>query len=146
MSIEFRRQLGLAALLLAALSTPACGDDEDDADHDEGPFDLTFAGTGFGPHNGQTLWVAVVATQTNTVLDKQSVTVTDGAFSLSWTGALEHDLDYAVHYYADHNGSGGCDAPPGDHVWSESLGKIHADITKTVTHSTTFTNVCATFP
>jgi len=101
-------------------------------------FDLSFSGSGFAPHNGQTLGVAIVSLADGSVIATDSVTVADGAFSFEWLGLLDEGASYFVDYYADFDGSGACDAPPTDHVWRESIDVVAADVDLAVTHNTNF--------
>jgi len=137
-------RLMLPAILVLGLA--ACnGDDDDTTDSGAAAtYDLTVNGTGFDPHNGQTLEIAVLASD-DTVIDTQSTTVADGAFSFSWTDALDEGATYTVHYYADLNESGGCDSPPDDHGWERTIDAVSADVVLDVTHDTNFTDVCASF-
>lgn len=137
--------------LALVLGLAACaGDDTDPTDGDTDTngamtYDLTVNGTGFDPHNGQTLELAVL-TADDTIVDVQSTTVENGAFTFSWTGALEEGESYKVHYYADLNESGGCDAPPDDHAWEDPIDNVMDNVTLDLTHSVDdFVDVCATF-
>ena len=125
------------------------GDDAgDDAGDDSGggPFDLDFSGTGFTPHNGQTLHVAVLdASGGAHVVTDQSTTVSGGDFSFSFPGVLEEGHSYHVDYYADFNGNGSCDAPPTDHVWRKDVDNVQDNVNLQVTHNTNFTDVCSSF-
>ena len=130
----------------------ACADDVDtedtdvvDTDTDTPMYDLTINGAGFDPHNGQTLEIAVL-TEDDTIIDSQSTTVSEGTFSFSWDGALADGSGYKVHYYADLNENGGCDAPPDDHAWERVIDDVDDNITLDLVHSTDdWVDVCATF-
>jgi hypothetical protein len=99
---------------------------------------LFFNGTGFAPHNGQTLHAAVVEEDSGNIVKTDSQVVTDGKFSFDWD-VLEMGKTYRIDYYADLNGNGKCDAPPTDHVWRESIPAVTGDVTDDVTHSIDFT-------
>jgi len=107
---------------------------------------LSFSGSGFGPHEGQTLSMALVRTDTEAVVARDSATVTGGAFSFAWSGLLLDGVGYRLDYYADLNGNGQCDPPSNDHAWRVDLGTVTADVAEQVAHNTNFTDVCASFP
>jgi len=125
------------------------GDDAGDDTGDDtggGTFDLDFSGTGFTPHNGEMLHVAVldIASGAHVVTD-QSQTVSGGLFSFHFPGILEQGHGYHVDYYADVNGNGSCDAPPTDHVWRTDVDNVQDNVNLQVTHNTSFTDVCSSF-
>jgi len=112
-----------------------------------GPFDLTFTGTGFDPHEGNTLQVALIEARSGTVLDRVSTAVADGSFSLSWPDALDAGKVYRIDFYADFNGSGFCEAPPEDHVWRLETAPVSGDVVVDFAHSTRFdASACQSFP
>lgn len=117
-----------------------------DAEVAGAPWDLTFSGTGFAPHEGQELSAALVDVSTDAVVATDSAVVTGGAFSFIWAGALAEGGTYRIDYYADFNGNGTCDAPPQDHVWSVAVPAFTGDTTVDVTHNTDFVAAaCASF-
>ena len=122
------------------------GDDTAGDDTGGATFDLAFSGTGFTPHNGQMLHVAVLdaATDAHVVTD-QSQTVSGGTFSFNFPGVLEQGHNYHVDYYADFNGNGSCDSPPTDHVWRAEVSDVQDNVNLQVTHNTNFTDVCSSF-
>ena len=109
-----------------------------------GDFPLTFTGSSFAPHNGHTIHAAVLASD-NTIVASGTTTVANGAFSLSWSKLLLNGDSYKLHFYADVNGNGVCDAPPDDHVWEKDLGTITAAKTFDFPHDANLTDICATF-
>lgn len=164
--IRFNRAIMGSVVLAAALA--ACGDSSGgggtpdapradartadaptpDAPTPDAPaamFDLTFNGTGYTPHNNQTLEVAVVDVATGAVVQKDSVTVASGAFSFTWPGILVEGKDYEVRWYADLNGNGFCNEPPADHSWVATINDVAANQTLDQTHNATFTGVCGVF-
>lgn len=126
--------------LAVALSGAACGDDGGD-----GPYDLTFDGNGYNAHSGQTMTAAVVDAGGAVVAGPSETTVSDGAFSFTWSGALASGSSYRVQLYADHNGNGLCNTPPTDHSWEVSLGSVQGNGAVTESHNTDFAYVCTTF-
>lgn len=111
-------------------------------------YDLTFSGTAFLPHAGQTLKVVVLEQSGDAVAAEDQATVAaDGSFSFTWPAVLKGGVAYEVTYYADLNGNGACDAPPTDHGWQKDIEAVSADVTLTVTHNTDFAaDVCTHFP
>ena len=80
------------------------------------------AGTGYTPHNGNALRVAVVelgAQRTVVATDEQ--VVAGGAFTFVFPALLVAGRSYELDYYADFNGSGYCDVPLDDHVWRDAV-------------------------
>lgn len=147
-----RQPKGLAALamLIAMLSVlVACSDDEDTVmtSTPAATFDLTFTGT-ISPHVGQMLRVVVIKEDggSGSIVKNDTQTVgSDGTFSFSWPNLLMDGESYHIDFYADHNSSGGCDVPPTDHSWRESLGAATANVTRDFQHNLNFTDVCTTF-
>jgi hypothetical protein len=104
----------------------------------EGPFDLVFSGTGFAPHEGQFLFVALVEVGGGLVgsdLDD----VVGGVFSFTFAGLLEEGKTYNLDYFADQNGNEECDAPPTDHVWRDVIPAVTGDVMVDIVHNTVFT-------
>jgi len=133
----------LASALPLALGAAACGDD------DEAPtpatFDLMVVGSGYQPHTGQTVEMAVVSSA-GAVLARDTQTIgADGALAFTFPGVLREGQTYAIHFYADMNGNGMCDAPPIDHVWSVPVPSVTGPTTITYDHDVDFTDVCASF-
>ncbi len=142
--------LGLAAWLLAAAlmgcqgssssgsgtTTPAASP----APASAGPYTLTFTGSGFTPHVGQTFKVALVRVSDGAVIATQSTVIPAAAgFSFTFTGQLAAGTAYYVDYYADVDANTYCDAAT-DHVWRDaSITAPTADVTLAVTHNTNFT-------
>jgi hypothetical protein len=123
----------------------ATDDDATDDDTGGATFDLTFSGTGFGPHDGQTITVAVTDIEDAVVVATDSTTISGGAFSFNFPGILGETHTFHVDYYADVNGSDSCEAPPTDHAWRVDIPAVSADVDLPVTHNTDFTDVCGSF-
>lgn len=138
--------LSIAAAGLLA----ACGDDDESPATTTGQ--ITFRGdtTFNGPHAGQPLRAALVRASDGATLDVQKTTVatagTNPAFSVTFAPMVDLGVAHEIHYWADHNGNGECDAPPADHQWLADAAA--GETTVTVAHSTAFTPVCdtLTFP
>lgn len=86
-----------------------------------GPYCLTFKGTAYSVHIGQTFKVALVlADGSNTVVTGATVAALPGAsFTVDLPRAMAAGVPYYVDYYADNNRDGTCTTPAlaGDHVW-----------------------------
>jgi hypothetical protein len=102
------------------------------------PWDLTFSGSGFSPHEGQDLGAALVETGSGSIVSSGEMVVTGGSFSFVWMDALQEGMSYRIDYYADFNSNGVCDAPPTDHVWSEPVPAFTGDTVVSVGHTTDF--------
>jgi hypothetical protein len=129
-----------------------------------GPFSLTLSGSGYGPHVGQTLHVALVNDATNAVVATDSfVVASSGAISYTFAAKMTKGGTYRLDFYADYNTNGACDAYPTDHAWRvavtdangdgtndvSNLGTataVNNDVAITRNHDVSFTNVCASFP
>jgi len=111
-----------------------------------GPFDLNINGAGYVPHEGEPFFAALVRSDSQEVVAGPSeAVVSGGGFSFSFADALQPGVAYEVVSYADHNGSGRCDAPPIDHGWRTPVGDVIGDHTLELTHSTDFVDVCERF-
>ena len=112
-----------------------------------GQITLTGSTTFNGPHAGQTIRAALVRASDNATLDIKKGTVaatgTSPAFSFTFTPTVDLAVAYKIRYWADHNSNDACDAPPTDHQWEVDAPAGQTAVS--VTHNTTFTNVCATF-
>ena len=142
-----KRYAHIALVILTLVLVAACDDDNSPTSTptDNGPFDLTFTGM-IAPHAGQMLHVALVRDSDGTVIETETETVgSDGSFSFSWTDALAKGESYHIDFYADHNSSGSCDAPPADHAWREVITGAGANVTVDFQHNTNFTDVCGSF-
>ena len=103
-------------------------------------FDLTFAGTGYNPHDGQDVWFMLQEAGTYVDVGTVRTTATDGAGNINevWTGVLEPGKTYALFWAADLSGDGTCTPPPGDHGWSVAIPAVSGDVTINETHNTSF--------
>lgn len=131
--------LSLAAASLVA----ACGDDDDPA-ADTGQITLSAAAP-FGPHASQTIRAALVQSSDGATLDVQKATIaaTGTAFSFTFAPSVDLSAAYKVQYWVDFDGDAACDAPPTDHQWEVDVPAGQGSVS--VSHNTTFTNVCPTF-
>jgi len=115
-------------------------------------FNLTLKGTGYNPHNTETLNAALVRAKDGKVVAKKSTTVSNtGTFSIAWMNSVQMGMGYTVDYYADHNKNGTCQAPaasPGnDHGWRESVPAVGANVMLNTVHDLAFeAMVCDSFP
>ncbi|MFH2005878.1 MAG: hypothetical protein ABI333_04735 [bacterium] len=100
-------------------------------------YDLTFNGAGYAPHNGQTLYVAVVDASDDSVLARDSVALASGEFSFYWPNILVEGGSFRIDYYADVDADGACADP--DHIWSRELSMVSDDEAVVVEHDAIFT-------
>lgn len=142
---QFKRfHILLGALAIALLPMlAACDDDDDDGDkvgaYDTkgyGSYDLIFTGTGFDPHNGQEMHMAVVDTRSNEAVEKDSTEVKNGTFSFTVSDVVQRGYSYRVAYFVDMNGDGKCDQ--NDHAWVDTVDAVSDQVTLSVTHDTDF--------
>jgi hypothetical protein len=136
--------LGYASLLAA------CGSDSTTptpTPPTTGRITLTGTTTFNGPHAGQTIRAALVRASDGVTLDIQKGTVaatgTSPAFSFTFTPTVDLTVAYKIRYWADHDSDDACDAPPTDHQWEVDAPAGQTAVS--VSHNTTFTNVCNTF-
>jgi hypothetical protein len=109
-------------------------------------FALTVNGTGFQPHQGMPLFLAVVdANNTRVAGPIRQVVPASGAVTFNFPTALVQGRAYTVQYFADLNQNNACDPPAADHAWSVAVPAVTAPVTLPVAHNTTFVNVCAQF-
>lgn len=132
--MKFNRWTWIPFAILS-LGLAACGDDDDDGGFD-GDYTLTMIATEFGPHNGQTVHVAVTEAGSMEVIARDEITVANDAFSFAWPLIMKAGHSYEIHYYADSNDNGQCDMPPIDHGWlvEVHLRDVSGDVTINVTH------------
>ncbi|MDP3569598.1 MAG: hypothetical protein Q8S42_03145, partial [Archangium sp.] len=108
-------------------------------------FDLVFNGTGYSPHNGQTVRMALVQQSDGGVLNTQSLVVANGNVNFTFTGLLQSGAAYNVDYYADVNGNNQCGG--NDHIWREVVPAVTANVTLTQSHNFNFVSAaCNSFP
>lgn len=137
----------LGSLAVAALLA-ACGGDSTTAPTPmTGRVTLTGTTTFNGPHANQTMRGALVRVSDGATLDIQKTTVaptgTSPAFSITFAPTVDLSAAYRVRYWVDFNSNDACDAPPTDHQWEADVPAGQSSVT--VTHSTSFTDVCSTF-
>lgn len=154
-----RSRVLLAAVPLLALI--GCGDSDDVTDdagasvdapmpsEDGGPagaYDLRLRGTGYAPHDGQTIYAALV-NASGSVVDRAEAVVTDSSYEIAFLGSLETGASYRIDYYADHDGDGRCSAPPADHVWQTDVPPVSGDVVIDDAHDPSFAAAaCDSFP
>ncbi|HET6922762.1 MAG TPA: hypothetical protein VFI16_06410 [Anaeromyxobacteraceae bacterium] len=140
MTKKFLGSLAATALLAA------CGDDSTPVPTTG---QITFIGdtTFNGPHANQTMRGALVRVSDGATLDIRKTTVaptgTSPAFSFTFAPTVDLAAAHRVRYWADHNSNDACDAPPVDHQWQADVPAGQGSVT--VSHSTSFTDVCGTF-
>lgn len=96
---------------------------------------LTLSGTGYGPHNGSTIYMRLKPDGGGT-LDAGNTVVTNGNFEI--ITSIMSGVSYTGVYWADINGNQTCDAPPTDHVWEISIAASSLDVQEGVTHNVNF--------
>ncbi len=141
-------RIGLALVVLAAAvgwsSGGAVGSRAMKAE--QGPYELTFTGSGFDPHDGDTLHAALIDAATGAVVVRALTIVAHGSFTIRWPAILQPGHSYRVDYYADVNNNGRCDGPPIDHMWSVAVPAFSGRTRVAVTHNTDFdVQACAKF-
>ncbi|MBI5507886.1 MAG: hypothetical protein HY903_03925 [Deltaproteobacteria bacterium] len=141
----------LVSILVAGLlgaGPLACNDDDDGQGQPAGSLDLRITGTGFAPHNGEVMSLALTTTA-GQVLTRGAALVADGGFAFTFPGSLERGLGYRLDYYTDHDHDGVCTTPvlAGDHGWTATVPTVTDAVTQTLTHNVIFgAGVCASFP
>ena len=109
-------------------------------------FSLTLQGSGYAPHDGQTVAIAVVDMATGELIQNTSVVMdASGMLDVTLEGAMMPGMDYVVQWYADLNGSGDCSAPPADHSWHEMVLAASMDTVIVRDHDLEWVDVCATW-
>jgi hypothetical protein len=118
--------------------------EDDDADGDG--FTLTVTGTDFDSHHHDaTAMFALVDRTAHTVKRLDDLTIHEGDFVVTATGALIAGHDYFFDYLIDVNHNGQCDAPPADHPWRRKIDAVSGDVSITEVHNMAFTDVCESF-
>lgn len=132
----------LFGILLFAGAVTACNgddgttDDTDGNDTDAGAmFAVALHGSGYDPHDGQTINAIVVDADGNE-LGSGTTTVSAGAFIIEMADIPEGT--HKVSWHADMNGNGDCDNAPDDHVWTQDVTVSGQDASVEHTHATDF--------
>ncbi|WP_437994066.1 hypothetical protein [Sorangium sp. So ce145] len=102
-------------------------------------FNFTLRGTGYVPAYtaGDMVYVVVVAAgDAAPALSASDAIEADGTFSV--TGQIPGDKAYKMHWYVDLSQNGTCDAAPTDHVWTQDIPTVTADITRGVVPNSAF--------
>ncbi|MDC0681803.1 hypothetical protein [Sorangium atrum] len=102
-------------------------------------FNFTLRGTGYVPAYtaGDMVYVAVVAAgDAAPALSASDAIEADGTFTV--TGQIPGDKAYKMHWYVDLSQNGTCDAAPTDHVWTQDIPTVTADITRSVVPNSAF--------
>src|SRR5688572_26438724 len=123
------KKLWMTLAVGAAFAIAGCGDETTDQPPpagDEGPYDLTFSGSGFSPHNAHTLRAALLNASTNAVVvAPEVITIDNGNFTVTWPNVLVKGTEYVIHAWADSNFNGGtagtCDPSANDHQWAYTV-------------------------
>jgi hypothetical protein len=143
--IKIFKVFGLAVVVLG-FTLAGCGGSDESGPTAQGPYDLSFDGVSYGPHEGQMLHVALVRLADSSVIQRDSATVSGGSFSFTWSNVLARGTSYRLDYYADVNFNMECE-PSDDHVWSTTISSISDHVAITDTHDTNFTpSACDSFP
>jgi hypothetical protein len=109
--------------------------------------DLTLSGTGFGVHDGKTLYWGIVPQGAMGLDYDASVSIEGGAFSSTGTGVLAKGSSYFVHYFVDKNENQTCEATPEDDVWRIPLSNVQTHIELDVLFASAMSNLgCGGFP
>lgn len=100
---------------------------------------------GMTPHVGQALNLRVVDKRSGREVTRALVhSIPEADFSVSMGGVSE-GRDYALEFYADHDGNGAYDRPPTDHAWRLSADDVGDDTTIQFAHNTSFTDIDWTY-
>lgn len=106
--------------------------DTDDTDAGDTLFTLTFDGSGYDPHDGQTVALAIHDTDGFALTGGGMATVAGGTFTITVADKLEDGKSYAIDWFADMNNNKKCDAD--DHAWHMEIGPVTADVAHSDTH------------
>ncbi len=131
-----------AGWLILVVAAAGCGADLGGS----GSFDLAVSGAGFGADEGKTMWIAVVRTDTGTIVASDSATVQNGTFAFLFSALLDQGVAYEVDYYADVNGDGRCEPPPADQPWRRDVPPPTASVSLDLTFDTSYdAQACSVF-
>ncbi|WP_434044002.1 MULTISPECIES: hypothetical protein [Sorangium] len=100
-------------------------------------YDFTLRGTGYVPAYdvGTDVYVEIIAAgETVATLSASDTLEDDGTFSV--TGQVLGGRAYKMHWYVDLVPDGEC--TPEDHVWTQDIPTVTADVTRTVAPNTAF--------
>jgi hypothetical protein len=132
--------IALLAILLASCSTGG------GVVNTSGDFAMNF--TGFTPHLGETLYLKVVDTTTNSTAGTMTPrVVTSDAFTVSLPGIIDQGDTYRVDFGVDVDGDGILDRSPDgtpagvDHTWRKTFTAANADLNVSFVHDTDWTDI-----
>ncbi|NQV49878.1 MAG: T9SS type A sorting domain-containing protein [Candidatus Marinimicrobia bacterium] len=98
--------------------------------------------TNFAPHLGQLFQVRVELSSTGEQIAFEEVAaISEAAFDVTFMHILVADETYDIEYWADFNGNGSYDAPPGDHAWRNTASNISGDQSLALTHNTNWVDI-----
>lgn len=132
--------LGALVFFLICLGINQCGKKKSKADLPL--YALTFKGSTFEMHNGQTLFASLVDKESLQTIVTKQVVVQDGAFELPFDAFMVRDQDYYLDYFIDQNGNNLCDPPPVDHSWRINIENVKDTVLVADTHHMGFSEVC----
>ena len=98
--------------------------------------------TNFSAHVGQLFQVRVELSSTGEQIAFEEVAaISEAAFDVTFMHILVADETYDIEYWADFNGNGSYDAPPGDHAWRNTASNISGDQSLTLIHNTNWQDI-----
>ncbi|MCB9057720.1 MAG: T9SS type A sorting domain-containing protein [Calditrichae bacterium] len=100
---------------------------------------LTLDMKSMNPHMGQKFQVRVVDTYDNREVARKTIDAISASDFMVFMDGIQHDRNYNIDFYADHNGNGKYDNPPADHTWRIVLNGVEGDTIVPFTHNTNFT-------
>jgi len=137
-------------LLVLLLLPAACGNSNDNAITDPGPYQVTYSldGSFNVPHGGQPIRIALVRATDGVVIAEDSGTVSatlNPSFTFVSGNVMERGMGYEVHFWIDSNLNGVCDSPTTDYQRSFEILSATNDVNFTETYPAITEAVCSTF-
>ena len=129
-----------SVLLLAPLClvlSLGCSSSSDSGD--EFVFELTLQS--MDEHVGELFELRAWNVATGAEVDRLRLSSIPAAQFLVTVEGLREDQTYHLDFYADFDGSGDYDAPPGDHSWRLTVGPVSGDDAQTFVHDTAFVDI-----
>jgi hypothetical protein len=120
----------------------SCGKDDPSEANGE-LFDLSLTLENFAAHSAHPISLLVKDRETKENIARKTISIDDGTEQVvSFGKILAPDKLYYLHYFADLNSDGVCQAPPTDHVWQLKTDRIVQDTMLVDQHRMSFNDVC----
>jgi uncharacterized protein (DUF2141 family) len=102
---------------------------------------LTVNFTAMTPHVGQLFELRIVKVENQEETGRVSLPAVLVPNFIVEVPGFDLNKDYNIDFYADHNGSGGYNAPPVDHAWRLTFNSANGDFVSIFSHNANFVDI-----